>query len=234
MAERFVERYRSLQGAQKRAGGVPAYTLFVNRPLGRGIAAASPSWISPNGLTVLGGIISYAALTVLWFAPLSPTIGVAAGLALVVSYAIDSADGQLSRLRRTPSALGEWLDHVIDAGRIVLVHFTAGVLLLRIAEVRWVIVWAAAYAVAAVLTYCGGLLFDKVTAGISDGVVKRSEFSLLRSVLMLPVDFGVLCWAFVLLVWPTIFLGVYVALATLNVVFAGLYLSQWAKRLASY
>lgn len=230
------ERYRTLSRAQKVPKGVPAYTLLVNRPAGRLLAAASPAWVTPNGLTLFGAALSYAALIALWFFQPPAWILYAVWIALVISYIVDSADGQLSRLRRGGSAYGEWLDHVVDAGRVALLHISVAAYFIASDLGTAGLAWPALYLVAATLIYSGGLLVDKVrprpaTAPVSGGAEPAARASRLRAFLMLPVDYGVLCLAFVFLPWVDVFFVVYAVLAAVNALFCVAYLIKWAREL---
>jgi hypothetical protein len=81
--------------------------VYFFRPLGAVIAYLSRSvGISPNALTVLGGIVGAIGGALLYREPLS---GVAFVL-LILHGVIDSADGQLARLTGRISELGRILD----------------------------------------------------------------------------------------------------------------------------
>ena len=62
-----------------------------------------------------------------------PAVGVV--VLLQLAFALDSADGQLARLTGRGSVGGEWLDHVVDAARVLLLHLAVGTALLRQTEV---------------------------------------------------------------------------------------------------
>ena len=49
----------------------------------------------------------------------------------MLGYALDSADGQLARLRGGGSLTGEWLDHVIDSFKISTLHLAVLVMAYR-------------------------------------------------------------------------------------------------------
>ena len=87
-----------LAAAQKSSRGAPAYSRFVNRPLGRSLAAgAFVLGRTPNQVTAVSAAFSAVAIGVL--AVVRPTwvTGVVVSLALVVGYAFAAADGQLAR-----------------------------------------------------------------------------------------------------------------------------------------
>src|SRR5215210_5167991 len=116
-----VERLRA---AQKPAGRcAPAYSVYVNRRLGRYLAAwAFRAGLTPNRVTALSAACTFAAVLALAVLPASAGLGVAVAVALALGYALDSADGQVARLRGGGSAAGEWLDHVVDAIKASALH----------------------------------------------------------------------------------------------------------------
>lgn len=210
----FGDRFRHLRDAQKRKTGVPLYTLAVNRPVGRVIAAAAPAKLTPNHLTLIGAALTFAGILALLFWGDGSAWGFLVGVGLVVGFFFDSADGQLARLRGGGSASGEWLDHVIDGIRIVLLHIATLAYLLRTDVVDPPVAFALStlFVVAASATFFAGGLFEKLTTTTaSTTVTGRSR---LRSALMLPVDYGVICWMYLLVPFVPVFLVVY-ALATL-------------------
>ncbi|KQO97538.1 CDP-alcohol phosphatidyltransferase family protein [Leifsonia sp. Leaf264] len=232
----FSTRFVALKAGQKKRGGVPLYTLMVNRPVGRVIAAASPAAVTPNGLTAIGGVLTYGALVLLMTISVVAPWTVAVGLLLIIGFFFDSADGQLARLRRRGSLSGEWLDHVLDCGRIVLMHLATLVYLLRTGMVSSVfaVVLCTVFAVAAAVVFFGGTLFEKlvVVPGVATTTVERSaRANAIRSAVMLPVDYGVLCWVYLLLPLGLVFVWVYAALALAKLVTTSSLLLKWYRSL---
>src|SRR3954467_9989606 len=128
----FAQSFKELSLAQKGKKGVPLYCLYVNRPAGRVVAAAlRNSRFGPNHLTLAGAILTYGALLWLAFGAGVEPGSALVGLALAAGFILDSADGQLARLQGRSSKLGEWLDHVLDGGRIVVLHGAVFCFLLR-------------------------------------------------------------------------------------------------------
>ena len=121
-----------LSGARKSNRGAGGYSRWVNRPVGRHFAAmAFRLGLSPNGVSAASACFTFpgiAALAV--FAP-SWTVAVLVCLCLLVGYGLDSADGQLARLRGGGSYAGEWLDHVLDAAKTSAFHLSIAVLWYR-------------------------------------------------------------------------------------------------------
>lgn len=116
----FTQALTQLGGAQKAAArGAPAYSRFVNRRIGRMFAAlAAAAGLTPDAVTGLSALATFSGIAVLAFGPASRATGALVTLLLVVGYALDSADGQLARLRGGGSPAGEWLDHVVDSVKV--------------------------------------------------------------------------------------------------------------------
>src|SRR5688572_6062190 len=116
MAERVQSSYAAaverLASAQKGSRNAPAYSRWVNRPLGRRFAAmAYVAGLTPDRVTGISGCFTFARIGVLALADPHPLVGLLVGVLLVIGYALDSADGQLARLRGGGTLRGEWLDH---------------------------------------------------------------------------------------------------------------------------
>src|SRR5690606_25723073 len=98
------------------ARGAPAYSRFVNRRIGRYLAAAAyRAGLTPNAVTGVSALFTFSGIALL--VALRPSWGQGAAVAalLVLGYAWDSADGQVARLTGTGSPAGAWLDHVVGA-----------------------------------------------------------------------------------------------------------------------
>jgi len=241
----FRGRFVALRRAQKRRRGVPLYTLYVNRPAGRVIAAASPASVTPDHLTLLGAALTYGSLVALLFWAEPGPAAVLVGVALVLGFFLDSADGQLARLRGTGSLRGEWLDHVLDSGRIVLLHLATLWFITRNALLPATAGAAlcSAFAVSAILIFFGGILFDKLVAEdpatspapATSGppATSAGPATTLRSVLMLPLDYGFTCLIFLLLPFPRVFVVAYVLLAAAKVLACGAFLAKWFRALGA-
>lgn len=232
----FSNRFNLLKNGQKRSQGVPLYTLYLNRPVGRMIAAASPSWVTPNILTYIGSLLTYLAIFFLmFFAENGNTVWLIIGVSLTVGFFFDSADGQLARLRNQGSLSGEWLDHVLDGGRIVFLHVATLWFLVRnqVAEPTVIVAVCAIFAVAAAAVFFAGMLFDQLLPGnksknSEEGLDRGSRRRMLvRSTVMLPVDYGVLCLAYALVPWAGLFFIIYVILAAAKVTTTSMLLGKW-------
>ena len=58
-------------------------------------------------------------------------------LLLATGYALDSADGQLARLKGGGRPAGEWLDHTVDMAKTVMLHGAVLIAWLRFDAIAW-------------------------------------------------------------------------------------------------
>lgn len=253
---------RELRAAQKTAKGVSLYSRYVNRPLGRLLAAAAfAAGLRPNQVTALSAAFSYGALAALALLPPSWPLAVGVWLALAAGFALDSADGQLARLRGEAGPLGEWLDHVVDCAKITALHGAVLVSFYRYFDLPaagWLLL-PLLFQLAAVVTFFGGLLTDKLLTGrhrppeggaarpgqAEQGTPQagsspppaqngpRAAPSRLRAVALLPADYGVLCAVFLLLGDTGAFRAGYTLLCAAQVLFCGAFLVKWSRELSA-
>ncbi|MFS0734237.1 CDP-alcohol phosphatidyltransferase family protein [Microbacterium sp. 1P10UB] len=160
----FKDAYRRLAAAQKgHARGAPAYSVYVNRRIGRVLAAWGHSiGMTPNTATVVSALHTFTALALIVLAPATVWAGVLIALLLVLGYAWDSSDGQLARLRGGGSLAGEWLDHFIDALKISSLHLCVLVglwLHTPFRDTGWLVV-PLVFSAVGVTTFFGMLLND--------------------------------------------------------------------------
>ena len=224
---------RRLAAAQKGSKGAPAYSRFVNRPLGRLLAAlAYRLGLTPDAVTGLSACVTFTGIAVVALAPAAGWSAVVACLALVLGYALDAADGQLARLRGGGSPAGEWLDHMVDATKIVCLHLAVAIWLYRATDldVRWVLV-PFAFTVAASVHFFGMILTEQLRRRLSGAAGAGSHSSTLRSLAVLPTDYGVLCLAFALLATPRAFLAVYAVLGAGTAAYTLLAAVKWFREL---
>ena len=119
--ETFGAIVRSLASAQKPGRGAPPYSRWINRRLGRLLAAAAYlAGRTPNQVTGLSALMTAIALVLVATVRPALWLGILVAFLLLLGYALDSADGQLARLRGGGTKAGEWLDHVVDAFKIVI------------------------------------------------------------------------------------------------------------------
>ena len=225
----FAEVLRQLSAAQKPARGASVYTLFVNRPAGRVLAAvAYRIGATPNQLTVLGALFTFPALATVALVPPGRTMSVCVCAALAVGFALDAADGQLARGQRSGSPSGEWLDHVLDCGKLVVLHLVVLVSFYRFFALPSPVFLLApmVFEFASVVIFFAGVLTEKLkrrTVPAAPAVPAPA----LRSVLLLPVDYGVTCLSFLFLGSQHVFLLLYCALLVAHVVFMAAFLVKW-------
>lgn len=230
----IVESYRQLAFAQKgHARGAPAYSVYVNRRLGRALAAGAHGvGLTPNQVSVVSAAHSFVAIGLIALAPIGPLTGVVIALLLVLGYAWDSADGQVARLRGGGSAQGEWLDHFIDALKISSLHIAVLVGLYRVlpSEQAWMLVVPLVFAVVASTTFTAMLLNDLLKGKHAMASThERGGGTLLRSLLVVPTDFGLVCIVFVLWGWTSAFLIGYGLLMAASAGFLALAAIKWFR-----
>lgn len=232
----FQDALARLSSAQKTKRGVSLYSRFLNRPFGRVLAAACyVLGFSPNQVTLLSAAVTGGGIVLLIVAPPTLLTGTAVALLLVIGFALDSADGQVARLTGRGSLAGEWLDHVVDAAKIVALH---GAVLLFVIGRYGVSGWMAlplAFQVIAVLIFFGGelqrllLLTNQKPA---PSAVDRPA-STVRSIALLPADYGILAVSFVLVGLPELFIGVYALLLLANTGILVLLGAKWFRALSA-
>ena len=235
----YREAMAALGGAQKAAArGAPAYSRFINRRLGRRLAAlAAVAGLTPNMVTAISAAFSAAGIAVLALVPGGPAQGIVVSLLLLTGYAFDSADGQLARLRGGGSPAGEWLDHVVDATKVSALPLGLFVGLERSGEVAsgWLAVPLTATVVSAVLFFTMILTeqLRRAHGAVPLAAAGGGPRSWVRSVLVLPTDYGVQCFVYVLLGVLPIFLVVYGAIVAATTVFLASACVKWYRELRS-
>lgn len=231
----FGAALRELRGAQKTAKGVSLYSRHINRPVGRVLAAAAYRMgLRPNHVTLISAAFSFSAVIAVGIFRPSWPLALAVYLGLALGFALDSADGQLARLRRESSAAGEWLDHVVDCAKITALHAAVLVSFYRFFDLPgpgWLLV-PLGFQFAGVLIFFGGLLADKLKPKPAPGIAAPVPSSL-RAVALLPVDYGVFCAVFLLLGDQRWFLGGYAALFALHALFLVAFTAKWFRELTA-
>jgi phosphatidylglycerophosphate synthase len=234
--ETLGDTLRRLSSAQKGAQGAPAYSRFVNRKLGRLLAAlAFHAGLTPNAVTGISAAFTATGITVLAVRPPSWSLGLVVAGCLVLGYGLDAADGQLARLRGGGSPAGEWLDHMVDAVKASSLHLAVLIALFRwgTVETAWLLV-PLGYCVVDAVLYFGTMLNEALRA--QHGVATRAQRSaerpsVLRSLLVVPTDYGLLCCVFVLLGAPALFFTVYSVLFLAMVAFLLLASVKWFREM---
>lgn len=232
--ESFVGSIQRLRSAQKSNRGAPLYSVVVNRRLGRVFAAAAyQAGLTPNQVTAISAVFTFAGIGVLAIAPPSWPVGVVISLLLVLGYALDSSDGQLARLRGGGSLLGEWLDHVVDSAKNVAVHLAVLVMAYRFfpGPKLWLLI-PMILTIVTVVHFFGFLLTELL--GRATGAPKRTgEFSVMMSAAKLPTDYGVLCLIFVLIGAPLVFMIIYSVITVCTAAYTVLVLGRWAGQVSA-
>jgi phosphatidylglycerophosphate synthase len=235
--ESLRETLRRLSAAQKGAKGAPAYSRFVNRKAGRLLAAlAFHAGLTPNAVTAISAAFTATGISLLALRPASWALGLGVAGCLAVGYALDAADGQLARLRGGGSPAGEWLDHMVDSLKTPSLHLALLIGLYRFEPVErgpWLLVPLGFCVVAAVLFF-GTMLNEALRA--QHGAPTRAQRtgerpSVLRSLVVLPTDYGTLCWVFVLLGAPAVFLPVYAFLFLVMAAYLALASVTWFREM---
>jgi phosphatidylglycerophosphate synthase len=233
--ETYGETVRRLRGAQKKAApGAPPYSVYINRRVGRYLAAwAYLRGITPNGVTVISAGFTFTGLALVAVAPPHWWLGILVWLALAVGYAFDSADGQVARLTGGGSAAGEWLDHIVDCFKLATLH---GVVLIaayrffNLPNDAWLLV-PIGFGVVGSVGFFAMILNDQLKAqhppAHGPAAATSSRRSMLKSLLLVPTDYGFLCMVFLLLGAPLIFFAVYTLLAVANAGHLALALVKW-------
>ncbi|MEE1940347.1 CDP-alcohol phosphatidyltransferase family protein [Streptomyces sp. TRM 70361] len=232
---RFGYAVERLSAAQKSARGVSLYSRYVNRPAGRLLAAAAyAARLAPNQVTLVSAAFTFTGIGLI--AVLPPSHALAAGVfaALAVGFALDSADGQLARLTGTGSAAGEWLDHVVDCAKMLALHMAVLVSFHRhfgFSDPVYLLI-PIAFQFAAVLVFFGGILTEQLKRR-AERPAPAAPPSTLRSVALLPVDYGVFCAVFLSLGVRGLFVALYCVLLAAHVLFMAAFLVKWYRELSA-
>ncbi|SBS71230.1 CDP-alcohol phosphatidyltransferase family protein [uncultured Microbacterium sp.] len=231
----FHEAIGRLAAAQKSSIGAPAYSRFVNRPLGRILAAGAYTiGLSPTQVTLISaaatglGIVAIASIDPTWWSALLVS------LLLVLGYALDSADGQVARLTGTGSLAGEWLDHFFDATKQATLHAAVLVSWFRFFDLAelWLLVPIVFGAVASVFFFgvVGADFLRRINRLQRPGTAAQpaaGQTSTLYSLAVVPADYGLLCIVFLALWVQPLFVALYAALAAINLALLAASAVRW-------
>lgn len=236
--ESLRETLARLGTAQKGAArSAPAYSRFVNRRLGRVLAAGAVRLgLSPNQVTGISALFTFAAIALLVLRPPSWPLGMVVAGLLVLGYAFDSADGQVARLTATGSPAGEWLDHMVDATKVVVLPLALGLGFYRfgVLDELWLLV-ALANAVVGSVLFFGMILTEQLRRAHGvESVAQTGVAGRARTLLVLPTDYGVLCLSFLLLGAPAAFWGVFTFLTVGTAGYLVLAARKWHREIAGF
>lgn len=233
----FPSALRQLSQAQKPARGVPGYARFVNRPAGRLFAAAAHRiGLSPNHVTAASGLVTFPAIAAIAFCSPSYALGGWVALALLVGFALDSADGQLARLHGSASPAGEWMDHVADCAKFLGIHAAVLISFYRFFDLPRpvLLLTPIGFQCAGVLLFFGGILTEQLRRQQADGRAGPVRPpSTVRGMALLPLDYGLLCLVFVFLGNQRVFFTLYAALLVAHVMFVPAFFAKWFRELSS-
>jgi phosphatidylglycerophosphate synthase len=252
-AESYRQTVARLASAQKKAArGAPPYSIYINRRVGRYLAAwAYRVGLTPNGVTTISAIFTFSGIAVLALTPSAWWVGIVVWLLLAIGYAFDSADGQVARLRGGGSLAGEWLDHVVDCIKISTLHLAVLItafLHFGLTSPAWLLV-PLGYSVVNAVAFFAMILNDQLKsvnasraalrAGVAPPaasahnaasvVAEADGRSALRSLLLVPTDYGFLCIVFVLVGFPIVFMVVYSLMFLANLIFLIAALIKWFR-----
>jgi phosphatidylglycerophosphate synthase len=235
--ETVRQAYARLSSAQKGTKGAPAYSRFVNRRVGRVLAAvAYRIGLTPNQVTAISATWTFAAIALLALVQPAWWLGLTVTALLLVGYAFDSADGQLARLRGGGSLSGEWLDHMVDAAKTSTLHLALLIGLYRfdVVSAAWLLVPLGYSAVWSVMFFAI-ILNDQMrerAGATTRAAAGGGRQSVLRSLLVAPTDYGVLCLSFALYGATTVFFVAYTALFVATGAFLAAACVAWYREIA--
>ena len=241
----YASALARLTSAQKPAArSAPAYSRFINRRLGRYLAAGAYTvGLTPNAVTGISALFTFTSLALLIAFPPSLWLGVAVAGGLLIGYAFDSADGQLARLTGASSPAGEWLDHFVDSikASALPLALLIGFYRFESVPVPWLLVPLVGTVVSAVLFFAMILTEQLRRAHSSQPLAAAGSSNSgmpgaggwVRSVLVAPMDYGVLCLSFLLLGWVPAFLVVYTVIIAATTVFLVLAAVKWFRELSA-
>ncbi len=224
----YAEAIRRLDAAQKPGRAVPPYTRYVNRWLGRRLAAACYVWgRTPNQVTWLSLLASALGIALFAVGPIGWATGVAAAALFILGFALDSADGQLARLTGGGGLAGEWFDHTADAGREPAIQLGLLVYLYRAGAPTWSWLLPMAVLVFTTARFMAQVLADQLRRGQGDGAADGLAWdsgsdaqAARRALLQTPSDPGTIFLSFILLGALEVFVVVYSLIAAANVLLA--------------
>ena len=235
-----------LGAAQKSSKGASGYSRWINRPLGRRLAvAAYLRGLTANHVSLVSAAFTLTGIALIATVRPSVVMSVLVAAALVIGYAFDSADGQVARLRGVGSPAGEWLDHVLDAAKISALHLAVCVSWFRFYGFRSAapLLIPLGYAVVGAVFFFSITLADmlrriaRLSSGgtsVTTSRVNPSEHApVLRSLAVIPNDYGVLALTFLLLAAHSVFIAVYTVLFVANTVFLGVGAARWFIELSA-
>ena len=230
---RVSESIRALSAAQKSNAGAPLYSRVINRPAGRVLAAvAHRVGMTPDQVTLLSACCTYLAVVLIAVWAPSVVAAVLTSLLLMVGYALDSADGQLARLRHGGSRAGEWLDHVADVIKLSTIHAAIAISLFRfslddLAGPAVLLVPLAFGAVQNIHFFSYILTYQLRYHGGTPLAKNEGRPGFTKAVLSAPTDYGLMCFVLMLRSAPVVFMWVYGLMLVGYTLYVALALPRW-------
>ena len=230
---RVSESIRALSAAQKSNAGAPLYSRVINRPAGRVLAAvAHRVGLTPDQVTALSACCTYLGIVLIAVWRPSAAAAVLTSLLLMLGYALDSADGQLARLRHGGSRAGEWLDHVADVIKLSTIHAAIAISLFRfsldgLAGPAVLLVPLAFGAVQNIHFFSYILTYQLRYHGGTPLASDEGRPGLTKAVLSAPTDYGLMCFVLMLRFAPVVFVWVYGLMLVGYALYVALALPRW-------
>jgi phosphatidylglycerophosphate synthase len=229
---------QQLSSAQKPGRGAPPYSRWVNRRIGRWLAAgAYVAGLTPNQVTLISAATTLVALILVATVAPAVWLGILVAVLLLLGYALDSADGQLARLTGGGSKAGEWLDHVVDATKIGVMHSAVIISFYRFSDERsGILLLPLGFMVVSFVFFFGMILTDQLrraaAAEAGRSYAKPSGGGgALQTVVAIPTDYAVLCLAFALLGAHEAFVVIYALLFAAQALVLVAVLVRWWREL---
>lgn len=235
----FADIVRRLSAAQKSSVGVSVYSRWINRPIGRCLAAAAfKLGATPNQVTLVSAVLTLTGIALLAVVPAGVATGVAVCCLLVLGYATDSADGQLARLRGGGTLAGEWLDHVVDSVKMASLHLAVLIGWYRFFDLPSgsLLLVPLAFAIESSVFFFALILSEQLRRAATGDRSRRATIAQrrrqrLQALAVLPAEYGLHCWMFLLWGVPGAFLPLYVTLAAVNVALLAIGLARWFREM---
>jgi phosphatidylglycerophosphate synthase len=148
-------------------------------------------------------------------------------VAMLLGYALDSADGQLARLVGSSGPSGEFLDHLADAIRQPATHLAIAACLVSRTDLdaSWPVVVAVVFAMVSSVWFFGQILAEHLlpARAVAPGATAPPWVSFVK----IPYDVSFLYLLLVLLPWAWVFVSCYTALLVFTLAVAAV--SLWRK-----
>ena len=185
------------------------YTKHINRPLAwyftRNFYFLSPNFISLTAFCVLVFALGF-------FRDIDGLFDAfILYLLIALNYVLDSVDGQVARLTGKGSPVGEWLDHSLDAIRLVLVNVFLIDLIFNQITLNFPSFLIFSCLIGQVGLYTVGILREKILdVDISKNLKENHPYSKLVFLALTPADYGFFIIMFTLTSTPSLLANVYI------------------------